>query len=70
MQSPIIKTGRVRTTVEFLGKFKNQTVDNSNLRTTSKNLGTATTQIFKAMNRPLVKLEELRNGDCLNLKNF
>ena len=50
-QSPIIKTSRIRTADEFLGKFTNQAVGSSNLRTTSKNLRTATAQIFKAKNR-------------------
>jgi hypothetical protein len=50
-QSPIIRTGRIRTAAEFLGKFKNRAVGSSNLRTTSKNLRTATAQIFKAKNQ-------------------
>jgi hypothetical protein len=50
-QSPIIRTSPIRTAAEFLGKFKNQAVGSSNLRTTSKNLRTATTQIFKAKNQ-------------------
>ena len=57
MQSPIIRTGRIRTGAEFLEKFRSQALGSSNLRTTSKNLRTATTataQIFKAMNQVLL----------------
>jgi hypothetical protein len=48
---PIIRTSRIRTAAEFLGKFKSRAVGSSNLRTTSKNLRTATAQIVKAKNR-------------------
>jgi hypothetical protein len=51
MQSPIIRTGRIRTDVEFLGKFKNRALGSSNSRTTSKNLRTTSAQIFKAKNQ-------------------
>jgi hypothetical protein len=37
-----------------LGKFKNPALGSSNLRTTSKNLRTASAQIFKAKNRVLL----------------
>ena len=53
-QSLIRRTGRIRTGAEFLGKFKNQALGSSNLRTTSKNLRTTTAQIFKAKNRVLL----------------
>ena len=53
-QSPIIRTRRIRTAAEFLGKFKNRALGSSNLRTTSKNLRTANAQIFKAKNRVLL----------------
>jgi hypothetical protein len=53
-QSPIIRTSRIRTAAEFLEKFKNRAVGSSNLKTTSKNLRTATAQIFKAKNRVLL----------------
>ena len=49
-QSPFIRTSLIRTGVEFLGKFKNRALGGSNLRTTSKNLRTASAQIFKAKN--------------------
>jgi hypothetical protein len=52
-QLPIIRTGRIRTAAEFLGKFKKQAVGSSNLGTTSKNLRTATAQIFKAYHQNL-----------------
>ena len=44
-QSPFI-----RTSAEFLGKFKTQALGSSNLRSTSKNLRTTRAQIFKAKN--------------------
>ena len=47
-QSPIIRTGLIRTGAEILGKFKNRALGCSNLRTTPKNLRTASAQIFKA----------------------
>ena len=50
-QSPIIRTGRISSGAEFLGKFKNRALGSSNLRTTTKNLRTATAQIFKAKNQ-------------------
>ena len=53
-QSLIIRTGCIRTDAGFLGKFKNQALGSSNLRTTSKNLRTASAQIFKAKNRVLL----------------
>ena len=48
-QSPFIRTSLIRTSTEFLGKFKTQAFGGSNLRTTSKNLRTTTSQIFKAV---------------------
>ena len=45
-QSPFIRTGTA-----FLEKFKNRSLGGSNLRTTSKNLRTASAQIFKAKNQ-------------------
>jgi hypothetical protein len=53
-QSPIIRTGRIRTDAEFLGKFKNRALGSSNLRTTSKNLRTTSAQIYKAKNQELL----------------
>ena len=53
-QSPIIRTGPIRLGAEFLGKFKTRALGSSNLRTTSKNLRTASAQIFKAKNRVLL----------------
>ena len=53
-QSPFIKTSLIRTGAEFLGKFKNPALGGSNLRTKSKNLRTASAQIFKAKNRVLL----------------
>jgi hypothetical protein len=53
-QSPVIRTSCIRTDAEFLGKFKNRALGSSNLRTTSKNLRTASAQIFKAKNRVLL----------------
>ena len=50
-QSPFIRTSLIRTGAEFLGKFKNRALGGSNLRTTSKNLRTASAQIFKAKNQ-------------------
>ena len=50
-----IRTGRIRTDAEFFGKFKNRALGSSNLRTTSKNLRTASAQIFKAKNRALLR---------------
>ena len=50
-QSPFIRTSPIRTGAEFLGKFKNRALGGSNLRTTSKNLRTASAQIFKAKNQ-------------------
>merc|ERR1712086_607054 len=53
-QSPIIRTGPIRLGAEFWGKFKTRALGSSNLRTTSKNLRNASTQIFKAKNRVLL----------------
>ena len=50
-QSPFIRTSLIRTSAEFLGKFKTRALGGSNLRTTSKNLRTASAQIFKAKNQ-------------------
>ena len=50
-QSPFIRTSLIRLSAEFLGKFKTQALGGSNLRTTSKNLRTASAQIFKAKNQ-------------------
>jgi hypothetical protein len=50
-QSPFITTSLIRTGAEFLGKFKNPALGGSNLRTKSKNLRTASAQIFKAKNQ-------------------
>ena len=50
-QSPIIRTGPIRLGAEFWGKFKTRALGSSNLRTTSKNLRTASPQIFKAKNQ-------------------
>ena len=50
-QSPIIRTGPIRLGAEFWGKFKTRALGSSNLRTTSKNLRTASAQIFKAKNQ-------------------
>ena len=50
-QSPFIRTSLIRTGAEFLGKFKTGALGGSNLRTTSKNLRTASAQIFKAKNQ-------------------
>ena len=36
-QSPIIRTGPIRLSAEFWGKFKTRALGSSNLRTTSKN---------------------------------
>ena len=41
----------IRTSAEYLGKFKNRALGGSNLRATSKNLRTTSTQIFKANNQ-------------------
>ena len=53
-QSPIIRTSPIRLNPEILGKFKTRALDRSNLRTTSKNLRTASAQIFKAKNQVLL----------------
>ena len=53
-KSPIIRTGPIRLGPEFWGKFKTQALGSSNLRTTTKNLRTASAQIFKAKNRVLL----------------
>ena len=53
-QSPLIRTGPIRLGHEFLGKFKARALGSSNLRTTSKNLRTASAQIFKAKNQVLL----------------
>ena len=53
-QSPIIRTGPIRLSAEFLEKFKTRALGTSNLRTTSKNLRTASAQIFKAKNQVLL----------------
>ena len=50
-QSPFIRTSPIRTNAEFLWKFKTWALGSSNLRTTSKNLRTASAQIFKAKNQ-------------------
>ena len=50
-QSPFIRTSLIRTSAKFLGKFKIRALGGSNLRTTSKNLRTASDQIFKAKNQ-------------------
>ena len=50
-QSPFIRTSLIRLSAEFLGKFKTRALGGSNLRTTSKNLRTASAQIFKAKNQ-------------------
>ena len=50
-QSPIIRTSPIRLNPEILGKFKTRALGSSNLRTTSKNLRTASAQIFKAKNQ-------------------
>ena len=50
-QSPFIRTSPIRLDPEILGKFKTRALGNSNLRTTSKNLRTASPQIFKAKNQ-------------------
>ena len=50
-QSPFIRTSLVITSAEFVGKFKTQALGGSNLRSTSKNLRTASAQIFKAKNQ-------------------
>merc|ERR1711997_1337131 len=50
-QSPFIRTSLIRTSTEFLGKFKSRALGGSNLRTKSKNLRTASAQIFKAKNQ-------------------
>ena len=52
-QSPFIRTGPIRLGAVFWGKFKTRALGSSNLRTTSKNLKTASAQIFKAKNRVL-----------------
>ena len=67
-QSPIIRTGRIRTAAESLGKFKKLAVGSSNLRTKSKNLRTATAQIFKAKNRVLFSF--LISFTCTYLHKF
>ena len=53
-QSPFIRTSLIRLSAEFLGKFKTRALGGSNLRTTSKNLRTASAQIFKAKNQVLL----------------
>ena len=50
-QSPFIRTSLIRPSAEFLGKFKTRALGSSNLRTTWKNLRTASDQIFKAKNQ-------------------
>ena len=50
-QSPFIRTSPIRLNPEILGKFKTRALGSSNLRTTSKNLRTASAQIFKAKNQ-------------------
>ena len=50
-QSPFIRTSLIRTSAEFLGIFKTRALGGSNLRTTLKNLETASAQIFKAKNQ-------------------
>ena len=50
-QSPFIRPSLIRLSAEFLGKFKTRALGGSNLRTTSKNLRTASAQIFKAKNQ-------------------
>ena len=50
-QSPIVRTGRIRLDPEILEKFKTRALGSSNLRTTSKNLRTASVQIFKTKNQ-------------------
>ena len=50
-QSPFIRTSLIRISAEFLGKFKTRALGAANLRTTSKNLRTASAQIFKAKNQ-------------------
>merc|ERR1712037_751949 len=54
MGSPFIRTSPIRLDPEILGKFKTQALGSSNLRTTSKNLRTASAQIFKAKNQVLL----------------
>ena len=53
-QSLFIRTGPIRLGAEFWGKFKTRALGSSNLRTTSKNLRTASAQIFKAKNQVLL----------------
>ena len=61
-QSPIIRTSPIRLDPEILGKFKTRALGSSNLRTTSKNLRTASAQIFKAKNQVLLPFFLTKNS--------
>ena len=62
-QSPFIRTSLIRLSAEFLGKFKTRALGGSNLRTTSKNLRTASAQIFKAKNQLVESIVDVPKKD-------